>query len=348
MIRLLHLTSTSGIGGTEQMVLALARGMDRSRFQVSIASLDGPGLLTQAAERQGIAVERWDRRLLAGRFDLIHSYGLRADLAARLSRRRLGRVQLVCGVRSIDTGHSPAKRWLDRLTRRGVDLFIANSEAGRQARVANGVSPRRIITIHNGIDPAGADPIDRPALYPERFPLVAHVANLRPMKGHATVLRAVEMLRARYPRVLVLFVGRDDAKGRLQHEARELGVADQVCFLGYHPRPREIVAACDIAILPSQFEGCPVALLEAMAEARPIVATHVGGIPELVRHEREALLIKPDDPRALAGALARLAEDEGMRKVLGLAARKRLEAEFTLQRMVARYEEAYEGLLNRS
>ncbi len=176
------------------------------------------------------------------------------------------------------------------------------------------------------------------------FPVVAHIANVRPMKGHADALRAAAVVARHWPKTVFLFAGRDDSGGAYARLAGELGVGAMARWLGYHPRPREILRAADLAILPSHYEGCPAALLEAMAERRPIAASRAGGIPELVRHEREALLVEPRRPEALAEAIGRLARDRALRERLAAAARARAEAEFSLERMVRRYEERYAWL----
>ncbi|MCX7014003.1 MAG: glycosyltransferase [Candidatus Sumerlaeota bacterium] len=366
--RILQLTTSSSIGGTERMTLELARGLDPARFEVVVASLDGPGAFTEACREAGLRASNWGvgrpipwklpwlrecvRRARDQEFDLVQTYGLQADLAGRFFKRQLGNPKLVCSIRSTDAWRSPLQVRLDRWTAGRVDLFIANSEAGRRSRIEReGFAPERILTIHSGIelDPPGVASREeaRAALgLSERdFPVIAHVANLRPMKGHDEALEAAARLKERLPRAVWLFAGRDDSRGRYARRARERSVGDRVRFLGFHPRPREIARAADVAILPSHYEGLPAAILEAMAESRAIVASNVGGIPELVRHEREALLIPPGRPEALAEAIARLADDEPLRLVLSRAARRRAEAEFALPRMIRRYEEAYESLM---
>jgi len=368
--RVLHLTATSAIGGTERMVLEIVRGSDPQRFEMAAASLGGPGLLTEACREAGRrawnwGLERpwpwkaprllsWIRRMRDCQFDLIQTYGLRADLVGRLFKQGLGAPLLVCNIASVDAWRGAHKVWLDRRTAGAVDLFIASCEAARRSRIERErFDPGRIAAIYNGVelDPPGlaSRPEARRALglSQEDFPVVAHVANLRPMKGHSEALAAAARLLRDFPRAVFLFAGRDDSGGRYQRLAHDLGVAGRARFLGFHPRGREVARAADIAILPSYYEGCPVALLEAMAESRAIVATEVGGIPELVRHEREALLIPPGRPEALAAALSRLAADAALREALGCAARQRAEAQFTVQRMIRRHEEAYSELLER-
>jgi glycosyltransferase involved in cell wall biosynthesis len=260
--------------------------------------------------------------------------------------------RLVCGIRSVDLNRSRLRVWSDRLTSGRADLYISNSEAGRRTRIERErIDARRIEVIHNGIDldPDGLASREEArnalSLAPEDAPVVAHVANLRWMKGHQQALHAAKSIIARCPNAVFLFAGRDDSSGRFQAMARDLELGDRARFLGFHPRPREALRAADIAILPSLYEGCPVALLEAMAEGKPIAASDTGGIPELVRHEQEALLFAPGSAEGLAAAIGRLAGDATLSATLGRNARRRTEKEFDLDVMAEKYLVLYERLL---
>ena len=374
---MLHLTSTSAIGGTETMVMALSRACDRRLFEMSVDSLGGPGLLMSAcaggADGQPTVDSSnwrvmppwpwyWARlashlgRVRDREFDIVQTYGLRADLIGRLLKRRFAQrgrpVRLICSVRSTDAWRPRHQVLLDRWTLGRADGFIANSNAGREIRIRReGIPPGRIATIHNGVELAPAGLADGDAvrrelgIAPARRPVFAHVANLRPMKGHGDLLAAVPRVLERFPEALFLLAGRDESNGAYEREASDRGLGEAVRFLGYHPRPREIMRAADVVTLPSHYEGCPVSILEAMAEQRPIVATRVGGIPELVRHEQEALLIEPADAPGLADALIAAADNLDRSAALATAARRRVESEFSLERMVDRYQQAYLDVL---
>lgn len=349
--RILQITGSSSVGGTERMVLSLAQHLDKERFSVEVHSHTGVGILTKMALGSDIPATNGIFNLPFRRhYDLIHTYGFGADMLARLIPLFPG-AKLICGVRSVDQGRSRMRVTLDRLSQSRVDLFISNSEAGRAVRISReGIAPEKIVTIHNGIelDPAEDEsPLTRRLLgiSEDAFPLIVHVANLRAMKGHGVALKALAELIQQYPEATTLFVGREDADGQYQEMAKALGLERNALFLNYHPSPRRIIRLADMAILPSQYEGCPVSILEAMAERKPVVASNVGGIPELISHEREGLLIPPENPHALATALIKLAADESLRLTMGEAGRRRVERDFTLEKMVSRYEETYRSLL---
>jgi glycosyltransferase involved in cell wall biosynthesis len=164
------------------------------------------------------------------------------------------------------------------------------------------------------------------------------------MKGHGETIEAAAALAARWPDAVWLLAGRDESAGRYAAQARERGVERQIRFLGFYPGGREILRAADLFILPSHYEGCPISILEAMAERRPIIASRVGGIPEQVTDGVEALLIPPADAGALADAIDRLWRDGAMRVKLIEAARRRVEREFGRERMIERYSRLYRNL----
>jgi glycosyltransferase involved in cell wall biosynthesis len=176
-------------------------------------------------------------------------------------------------------------------------------------------------------------------------PLVVIVSNLRYMKGHYDAIRALAFLREDFAGLRFAFAGRDDTAGAVEAAARKAGVYDRILFCGFVPDPFPLMRAADVFCMPSHWEGSPTALLEAMALGCAIVATTGGGTPEIVRHEREALLVSPRDSRALAAAIARLLRDRDLGRRLGAAARERVRQDFTAQQMVARIEEAYAELL---
>jgi glycosyltransferase involved in cell wall biosynthesis len=368
--RILLLTSTAAIGGAEQVALSLARGCDRSRFSVRIASLSGPPLLIEKAREGGVEATHWTLeggrrawrldhvlgaigRDRAAGVDLVQTFGLTADLVGRLFKRRFGGAKLLCAIHSTDAWRGGLKIRLDRWSAGKADAFVSVSEIGKRIRVEReGLPASKIVVIPNGIDVRGTgEPKPREGwlrelgLTPEAAPIILHVANLRPMKGHGETLAAARAVLKQYPKSVFLLVGRDESGGEYERQARAEGLAGRVRFLGYRADPRELMRQADIFILPSYYEGRPISILEAMAEGCPIIASDVGGIPEQVRDGEEALLIEPRRADRLAEAIVRLAGDEGLRRRLAAAARRRVEADFTESSMCKRYERLFEAMI---
>ena len=187
--------------------------------------------------------------------------------------------------------------------------------------------------IHNGV-PAGAA-YARPARRrPDDQLVVGSVGRLDPVKGHDTLIKALACL----PRMRVVILGSGPQKPELRRLVREVGVADRVRLYGWCDRVDDWLGRFDLFCHPSRYEGLGLALIEAMRAGLPIVATSVGGVPELLDGGHCGLLVPPDDPPALAAALADLAADPVRRDSLGGRARERVCAEFSVDRMAAAYE----------
>jgi len=367
--RIVQLTSSGNIGGTERMVIELAARLDREKFEPIVLSLVGSGDLADACRQRGIEAEHLDcRHPLSWRawqrfcqivwernVTLVHLYGLRANLPGRRLARWAGARAVVCGIRSTDPWRKWRHAFLDRLTARWADCFISNSEAGRQATIRRErFDPARVVTIHNGIgEMPSANSFDRAALQkqfrlePTAQPVAAVVANLGPEKRHRDLIDAARLLAERCPSIVFLCAGRDEMGGANQRYASERGVAERFRWLGHVSEVHEVIAAADFAILPSSHEGLPVSIVEAMAMGRTVIATDVGGVPEIVTNGVNGLLVQPRRPDALASAIERLATDAVLRQRLERAALETVRRDFPIERMIERTEQIYLGLIER-
>lgn len=365
--RVLQLTSTTVIGGTERMVLQLVKRMNRDLFEPIVLSLIRAGEFIDECKREGIEAELLDCRhplhlrpwarfleiVRRRQIDLVHLYGLRANLPGRPVARRGGVRAVVAGIRNID----PWRKWyhstLDRWTARWVDRFVSNSEAGRRIAIEReGFEPSRVLTIHSGIEPKRrADSYDRSALRrkfeiaPETSPVVAVIANLREQKRHRDLVDAAAALAEKMPSLTFLCAGRDRMQGEVQRYAVERGVGRQFRWLDYVANVDEVIAASDFCALPSSFEGLPASILEVMAMGRTIIATPVGGVPEVVQDGRNGLIVPVGEPAKLAQAIERLATDESLRRGFENEALATIERDFSVDRMVERTEKLYLELL---
>src|SRR6185295_15455827 len=211
----------------------------------------------------------------------------------------------------------------------------------------------RVIGIANSVE-LGAAPASAPGadILPWRFGgthVAAIVGHLSEVKGYPTFLRAAAKLRRMFDGCVFLAVGEEIVargyRAELEQLAAELGVSDCVHFLGWQRDVRDIVSAADVMALPSENEGLPLAVLEAMSCGRPVVATPVGGVPEAVTNGVTGLLVPASDPDALAAAIARLWRDPAFAATIGRAARARVETQFSRAAFIKRIEELYNGLL---
>jgi glycosyltransferase involved in cell wall biosynthesis len=230
-----------------------------------------------------------------------------------------------------------------------VDHLITVSHAQRQTYERIGVAPELMTTVPNGIrarGPGAGRDAARVALGLDGDqPVVLTVGRLTVMKGQRHLLDAVPELARRFGGVAVVVIGQGHLHAQLRSQAEALGVADRVHLVGHRADARMLLDAADVFVLPSRHEGMPLVLLEAMDAGLPVVATRVIGSEEVVVDGETGLLVRPQDPAALAAALGRLLEDPALRQRYGRAGRRRYLERFTSVRMAAQTAEVYDHVL---
>ncbi|MFI5212910.1 MAG: glycosyltransferase [Gemmatimonadales bacterium] len=217
------------------------------------------------------------------------------------------------------------------------------------------VRRRKVVVIHNGVDLDRFRPVsDRAALrsrlgLPVNGAVIVNVGNISFYKGQEYLVEAAPAILAAHPEAIIVIVGKGNAayEDILRRRCRDLGVNGSVRFLGEVPDPRDILGAADVKVLCSQYEGCANVLLESMAMGLPIVATRVGGNPELVEDGVNGYIVPPEDPAVIAAAVVRLLDGPDQRAVMGAAGRARAETEFGLEVMMKRIEALYDGSVDR-
>lgn len=238
---------------------------------------------------------------------------------------------------------------VDRLVGRFVDYYIAVSEAnGRYLREEKGLPAQKIVTIQNGTDLTRFDPARRPPAGMKRSlgfnqddPVMVVLARLEPQKGHAVLLRALPAVRREFPTVRVVCVGEGALRPELEVLARSLGLEDTVRFVGYQSNPADWLALGHITVLPSHFEGLPLAAIESLAMGRPMVATDVDGTGEVIVNGKTGLTVPRGQPSRLAEAVCRLLGDPCLRQRLGQTGREWVVQRFSQERQVQKTAEFY-------
>jgi glycosyltransferase involved in cell wall biosynthesis len=342
-VKVVHLVIGGEVAGGQIVALRLARAARDRGDDVSFVS-PSPGAFVELARREGFAV---DIVPLGGALDVPSMLRLRraargADVLhthAHFSLNVLGRVAgRLAGARVVAHMHvENAFRagWgryvqiaLDDATARLSHAIVAVSAATRDSLVRQGYPARRVVVIHNGIEPAA--PVDPVRLADGA--IVLEVARLAHVKGQEILIRAIEHLDA-----TAVLVGRDlETDGRHEQELRHAARGARVVFAGYRDDVPALLAGCDVFCLPSTIEGLPLVVLEAMAQAKPVVATRVGGTPELVVDGETGVLVPPGDVAALAAALDSLLRDPELARRMGEAGRERVRAEFDADTLAAR------------
>ena len=365
-LRLLLLTVGLGIGGTEEQVKELAVRLDRRRYDVTVCALKGDGAIAQELRALGLPVVllegkgrgdvsvlyRLYRLIRTLRPDLVHAFLGPANLGAALVGRLLPEPILVWSYRDLDIWRRGLHWMVDRWAVRRAAAVTCCSDAVRRFVMQHmGLPPERITTIHNGVDRARFDApakVGREQLgLRAQLPVVGTVCRLdEPKKGLAVLLQAMRLAsdRGDAPAWQLVIVGEGPAREGLTQLSERLGLADRVIFAGSRRDVAAILPLLDLFVCPSLYEGFGIAIVEAMMAGRPVVASSVGGITEIVRSGDTGLLVPPGDPAALAGAIQDLLRQPELAARLGREG-KRAATEFSVDTMVERHQALYESLV---
>lgn len=344
------------------LIAESARFWDRDRFDYRVAyMLPWKDHFVQPLSDRGVEVEclDWERPpgLAAARRlqriarawqpDIVHSHLPAAGVLARLTVLDSAHVYTE---HNIVSSYRRSTRLLNRVSysRNRAVITVSDAVAGS---IANYPGPRPTV-VPNGVaievSPEEASRARSELGLETDDPLVVHVGNVRPHKGHQTLVDAAHLLLQDIPNATVISIGAEKHAGaltRLRERARDLGIEDRLRFLGGRDDARSFLAAADVVVNPADVEGLPITLLEALALAKPVVATSVGGVPSVIHHESTGLLVSPGRPEELASALARAltspeAADWGNQGALVVG------KSFGLDRMVAAYEALYESVID--
>jgi glycosyltransferase involved in cell wall biosynthesis len=356
------------VGGSERVLLQLLQGLDRKEWHPILLHHPAAALaeLVEAAKGLGVtvyAVPRVTDRNFAIRLPgLVHAVSrfrpavfhaqLNWPLACKfglLSAALLGVPAVLATVHLyIGDFMSRSVRCQLRAVSRGVHRYLAVSGHVRERLAALGVPAAKLRVVRNGVDPGRFEQPVAHVFRSElagntRRPIVLTVARLAPQKGLEFLLRAAAML----PEATFVIAGDGPARSILAAQAESAGLADRVRFLGSRRDVPDLLAACDVFVLPSLIEGLPLSVLEAMAAARPVVATRVPGTDETVVDGETGMLVPPRDPEALAHAIRSVLSDPERASRFGSAGRARVLGDFSTRRMVSAVEQQYEELLER-
>lgn len=279
------------------------------------------------------------RLLRRDRPDVVHAHDPHAVAVASLalSLDPRGPRPLLVASRRVDfrLKGNAFSRWKYRQ----VDVFVCASETIRRMLVADGIDPERTVTVHDGIDLSHVDAAPRADVHAELWLphlalVVGNIAALVPHKGQHDLVDAAALVLQRVPDAHFLIAGDGELRHTLEQQIRHLHLQKHVLLLGFRPDALSLLKAFDLFVMSSVTEGLGTSLLDAMALKKGIVATRAGGIPEVVVDGVTGLLVPPRSPVDLAGAIVRLLEDEPARTAMGEAGRARVEARFTVARLV--------------
>lgn len=360
---MVQVTHDLGVGGLPRVVTTLARTLDPAEFDVEVLCLNQGGPFARDLEEQGIPVHvlgrrgRWLDYFQFGRVaghlrrrcpDIVHTHNTQPFIDGGLGAL-LARVAV--HVHTDHARHFPDKRrylLAERLLSTRTYRVVGVSEDTSRKLVSRvGIARHRVETVANGI----VDPLSRPLPtreqkreelgIPDDAPVLGVGVRLSDQKGLSYLIEAMPRVQEEVPGVRLLIAGYGPQERELREQVDRLSVGDCVSFLGRRLDMLAVTRTFDVYVLPSIWEGMPMVLLEAMALGRPIVATPVGGVPTLVDHGRNGLLVPPREPVTLAEALTDLLRDPEKRKRFGRESRRRFEEGFTAEVMARNYADLY-------
>lgn len=371
MRKILLVIGQLGFGGAERQLLYLLQRLDRRRFDPLLCVL-APGEMMPGFQSLGLPIvvlkrylPRYDVLPLLGllaltrrwRPDLIHSFMTLANFFG-LVTAKICRIPLLVAERNVEPlPGADMKRfhhWIDCLAISRAAAVVANSRAGAVLAVTTkGAPPEKVYIIPNGISTEPFDNLENPrakrrelGLSPDRFTIGIIGSLVGKRKDHETFLRAMHSLAQRRSRSFqIVCVGGGPKLAETRLLARQLGLAERTWFAGVRTDVPGILAALDLVVSSSQWEGMPNVIMEAMAAGKPVVATAVGGTPELVIPGETGFLVPPRDPEALAQACQKMMENPGQAVEMGRAGRSRIEKFFSIEKMVRDTEKIYQRLL---
>ena len=369
-ITVFHLIGSLRVGGAEQQVVSLAPLFDKQKFKVMVCAMQPGGALRDRLDQAGIeyicinyrirsyipVMLRFISLLKREKVDILHTHMYTAS--------RFGRIAgVIAGVRvmiATDHGRDPWKKWwdiaFDRIMIKRTALRIGVSQDLVDIiKMCENPPPEKLAMIPNGVDSerfkCGEGERNRVRAefgIADDEILVGAVGRLVDPKAFHILIEAVSLLARRMPRVRLVLVGDGNLRPELEKQAADLGVPGLVLFAGMRMDIPAVLSAIDVFTISSKSEGLPVSLLEAMVAGRPIVTTKVGGIPEVVGDHQEALLVEPNNPTALADAIAEVILNPEPAAQRARLAQEKATSEYSVAATVRTLEQVYCRLLENS
>ncbi|GAA3978230.1 glycosyltransferase [Allohahella marinimesophila] len=360
-MNILHAIETSGPGGAENFMLRLVQSQKAEGHQCRVLVIK-PGWLTKQLERLGIDYDliplprslspQWMlqvRQLLRlHNIQVVHSNEFAMNMHLALVAKSLGIPHIATVHGKNYYTEKTVRRFFMRLTARLSTLVAVSHDIKSFLATDAGIPESRVVVIENGIEVLSYTP--DPAVR-ERYRselgvaddecMILAVGNLYPVKGHTHLIDAAVRLSRGGAKIKVFIAGRGKEEQSLQSKIDSLGLTGQCSLLGFRDDARELLWACDIFAMPSLSEGLPLSILESLAAQRPVVASAVGGIPQVLSDGETGLLVPAGDPRALAGALEKLIVDASLRQALAKHGLALLAERYDATVMARRYAELY-------
>ena len=364
---ILQIISTLDVGGVETQLSELVKRLNREKYNITVCCITRGGLLEGRIKEAGIKLVILKRKfkfdpsiifqmvrlIKREKIDLVHTYMFTANTWGRIAA-------VLANVHVIIASERNAIPWrkkilhilIDRFLSRYTDVIVCNSNFIKRVNTKRAsISEKKFTVVYNAVDikqfspEINSDMIRREFSMPPGVPVVGMVARLHSCKGHQYLLKAaVEVIKG-LPEVKFVLVGDGELREELENSAMRLGISKNIIFTGNREDVPQLIQLFNVAVLSSIHEGFGNFLIEAMACSKPVVATNVGGIPEVVKNEETGILVPPENPEALAEGIIRLLRNKEESRRMGLAGRRRVEQYFDIKLKVRKVEEIYDKLI---
>lgn len=363
MIRILFIIPTLDRSGAEKQLTLLATRLPRDEFEVEVCALTRGGPYEAELRVAGIPVTVLNKRMKLdpaaawklsrligrGRFDIVHTWLFAANWHGRAMAWLRGVPILVASERCADEWKGSLELTLDRMLAPRTDAIIGNSRAVLDFYAAHGVDPNKLVLIPNGIVAEPPPVVDRRLVLKQLdveadAQVVGYVGRLWPQKRVRDLIWAIEVIRNIKSKITLLVIGDGPERLDLVDYAEKVTIQDRIRFLGHREDVPRLLAAMDVFVLPSEFEGMPNAVMEAMNAGLPVVATNIPGNDELVVDGETGFLVPVGDTKALASRVNRLLDDSVLRSSLGQAGQRRVRDQFSVERMLEGHVKLYRDL----
>lgn len=364
MLRVCQLIPTLDRAGAEKQMAMLAAGLPRDRFHVEVAALTRLGpleadlraadvpvtLIGKRHKADPLALVKLTKYLKQGRFDILQTWIFAANTYGRLAARRAGVPVVVTAEMAVDLWKGRTQLAIDRKLAAWTDRLVGNSRAVVDFYAKHaGVPTAKLEMIYSGIPSAAGPPIDTATARAElgiapETKVVLYAGRLAEQKGVEDLVKAMDVLQHVRPDYLTMIAGDGPLRERLEDRAAAFELGRRIRFLGHREDVPRLLAAADLIVLPSRYEGLPNIVLEAMQLGKPVVATQAPGTTELVVDQVTGLLVPIGQPVALAQAIMAVLDDPERAQRLGAAGRDRVAADFDADAMIAKFAELYEIL----
>jgi glycosyltransferase involved in cell wall biosynthesis len=355
-LNVLHLNASTQIGGTETMILRFLSAADKSQFNFFVASFFSGGTLLTQAEKQGAKIALFKitklynffqliwafinlcRYLKKNKIDIVHIYGYWTNIFGRIAAKLVKTPVIITGQRTEDNWRKSIHSLLDRLTSHWVDSYISVFNKGKELLIQRDqIAEEKIVVIPNGIDPdwviGGRGE--------GKLPLVGMIASFSSFKAYEQLILAAPQITQKFPEVKFILVGGGEKKNEISKLIRELKLNPYFIMTGLVEDVRPILAILSVFVLVTHSEGMPVSIIEAMSFGLPVIASNVGGIPELIEDGINGILIGPDNHNQLASAIVELLDNPDKRKLIGERVKAKIVRDFSIQKMTDKIEAQY-------